>query len=100
MIPNRLIPNRLIPNRLMAVNLSNYATVQEVVSLQEEILRLNKNQASLLEHFRALEMNFRILLDYIKKKEFESTEFETQPVAGMNIDKEDVDEDDDSSESE
>jgi hypothetical protein len=89
----------------MAVNLSNYATVQEVVALQEEILRLNKNQASLLEHFRSLEMNFRILLDYIKKKEFESKEFEskefeTQPVAGMNIDKEDVDEDDDSSESE
>ena len=78
----------------MAVNLSNYATVQEVVALQEEILRLNKNQASLLEHFRSLEMNFRILLDYIKKKEFESKDFETQPVAAMNIDHEDVDEDD------
>ncbi len=92
----------------MAVNLSNYATVQEVVALQEEILRLNKNQASLLEHFRSLEMNFRILLDYIKKKEFEtkdfeSNDFETQPVAAMNIDHEDIDEDDqddDSSESE
>ena len=88
----------------MAVNLSNYATVQEVISLQKEILQLNKNQASLLEHFRQLEMNFRILLDYIKKKDFESPNFETNPLSDMNIDDhedpDNDDHDDDSEESE
>ena len=89
----------------MNVNLSEYASAQEVIELKKEILQLYKNQEMLLEKFKQQELTLRIFLDYIKKKDFNSNSFETNTISCLNMENEEIvdhdeDDDDDSFESE